>query len=138
VILLDTSVLSEAFRRHRREGPSATAIHLTRLIRNRVDKAVPGIVLQELLTGVPDPERFDALRKDIEALGIIPATGEDHALAAQFSTRCRARGVAATAVDCLIAAQTVRLHARLYTLDRDFARMAPVCDLSLYRPGPAQ
>jgi len=136
VILLDTPVLSEAFRRHRREGPSPTANQLTRLIRNRVDKAVPAIVMQELLTGVQGPARFDVLRRDIEALGVIPATCEDHALAAQLVTRCRARGVTATSVDCLIAAQAVGMHARLYTLDRDFDRIASVCGLSLYRPGP--
>ena len=134
MILLDTPVLSEAFRRPRREPPSSTAHHVGRLIRNREGVGVPGIVLQETITGIADPERFGRLRGDIEALGVIPATVEDHALAAQFVTRCAAKGVSASSVDCLIAAQTVRLKAQLYTLDRDFDRIAPLCGLSLYRP----
>jgi len=134
MILLDTTVLSEAFRRPMRDRPSLTARRLTRLIRTRVELAVPGIVFQEVLTGIPDPAQFDLVRRDLEALAVIPASRDDHSLAAQFVTRCRAKGVTATTVDCLIAAQTVWMHARLYTLDRDFDRIAPICDLSLYRP----
>jgi len=54
VIVLDTSALSVVFRRSRPDETAvpAPALVLKRLIAEDVPMAVPGIVLQELLSGV--------------------------------------------------------------------------------------
>jgi predicted nucleic acid-binding protein len=141
VILLDTNVLSEAYRRvPRGSPPSPTRAVLTRLISENHPLAVPGIVAQELLSGIRIPKQFDLVRGDLESFRLVLATVDDHVLAATIMNRCLEKGVAAKTVDCLITAQAVNHHARLYTNDTDFAWIAAHSELRLYRPvelGPA-
>ncbi|MGH9642057.1 MAG: PIN domain-containing protein [Terriglobales bacterium] len=45
----------------------------------------------------------------------------------------RARGISLTTMDTLIAAVALESGASVFTLDRDFSRMARVTSLALYR-----
>ena len=96
--------------------------------------AIPGIVLQELLSGVRTDEQFDRLLAVADGFPVLTAGRDDHVLAARVSNACRLGGVSATTIDCLIAAQTIVSRGKLLTLDRDFARMAPHCGLELFEP----
>lgn len=135
MILLDTNVLSEAYRRTPRgtEPPPARAI-LAKLISENRAIAVPGIVVQEVLSGIRAPRQFELVRGDLESFQVVLATADDHALAARIMNRCREKGVAAKTVDCLIAAQTVHKGGQLYTHDTDFDRIAAHSELRVYRP----
>ena len=74
MIVLDTSVLSAAFRRRRQSGAEARAVEaLRRLLSADAPLAVPGIVLQELLAGVRTEEQFVRLRTLLEPFPLILA-----------------------------------------------------------------
>lgn len=124
MIVVDTSVWSRAFRRRPSAPPDPVAGLLSRLIEAHERVVVPGIVLQELLSGVRDPSQGTRLAAAMAPFDVILATHEDHVLAASISNTCRARGVAVTTPDALIAASAARRQALLLTADHDFVRMA--------------
>jgi len=133
VILLDTSVLSAALRRRRRSaGELRAADSLAELIGNDVPVAIPGIVLQELLSGVGDEAQFARLADLTHPFPVIMAERKDHVAAARIANGCRRRGVSVSTIDCLTAALAVERGAALFTLDADFRRMAPYCGLTLF------
>jgi len=135
VIVLDTSVLSAAFRRRRQSGAEARAVEaLRRLLSADAPLAVPGIVLQELLAGVRTEEQFVRLRTLLEPFPLILAERHHHVRAARIANTCRRSGISTSTIDCLIAAIATEHDAPLFTLDRDFARIAPHCSLKLWTP----
>ena len=132
MILVDTSVLSLAFRRKTRPVQEpATVRALRRLIVENTPIAIPGIVLQELLSGVRMPDEFQRLQQILDGFPVLLAEHDHHVAAARIANECLHAGIAVSTVDCLIAAMTVETHARLLTSDRDFIRMAPHCGLRL-------
>lgn len=92
---------------------------------------VPGIVLQELLSGTRSAAQRRRLEKVLEGFEVLTASVDDHRLAATIRDDCRRSGVVVAAIDCLIAAQVIREGAHLLTLDRDFDRIAAVSTLRL-------
>lgn len=136
--MLDTSVLSVAFRRRRQAGREELAVRVLRqLIEDDHPLIVPGIVLQELLAGVRSEAQFARLVDLTEGFPLLIPDRSCHLRAASIANACRGAGVAAATVDCLIASQTISAKGELFTLDADFATMAPHCGLRLFRP-PAQ
>jgi predicted nucleic acid-binding protein len=135
VIVLDTSVLSGALGRKRtpERGAEAEAIStFKKLLRSKSRLAIPGIVLQEVLSHIPDRALFDRLRVRLQGFELLLAGVEEHALAAEIAGACLRGGVAAATVDCLIAATTIRAGGRLLTTDPDFRLIARHCDLELH------
>ncbi|MBK7585219.1 MAG: PIN domain-containing protein [Myxococcales bacterium] len=134
MIVLDTSVLSLAFRRRAagarvdpRVGALAALIEVGDLL------AVPGIVVQEVLSGVRAPAQFDRLAGLLAPLPVLLADRSHHVRAAQVANACRRRGVTVSVVDALIAAQTIEHRGRLFTADRDFEHIAQHSELRLFR-----
>jgi predicted nucleic acid-binding protein len=134
LIILDTTVLSLAFRRRHRGLPAAsdTRLELERMIEDDWPVLVPGIVLQELLSGIREAAEFERLRGVMEGFPVLTATITDHLAAASVANACRAKGVAASTIDCLIAAQAIGAGYSLFTLDEDFQRIATCCSLVLW------
>ena len=131
MIVVDTSVLSLAFRRRgstAAEPPVVTL--LRRMISDDVPLGIPGIVLQELLSGVRRDGDHDRLQRLLEGFPILLAERADH-IAATISSACRRHGIAASTVDCLIAAIAISREAPLLTIDRDFSRMVSYSGLRL-------
>ncbi len=60
------------------------------------------------------------------------ATQKTHIEAARIANMCRSKGIAISAVDCLIAALAIEHNAQLFTSDRDFVYMADHCALRLF------
>jgi len=133
VILLDTTILSLAYRRHHKVEPEPPAIEILRqMILDDVPLAVPGIVLQEVLSGVRTEAQFERLKRLLEAFPIMTAEPRHYVLAAKIANACRRKGVATSTVDCLIAALATSSDASLFTLDQDFVRMVPLCGMKLF------
>jgi predicted nucleic acid-binding protein len=72
MIVLDTSILSLAFRRRQRTEPEPYPVAaLRRMVVEDVPLAIPGIVLQELLSGVRSDRQFSRLRNLLEPFAIL-------------------------------------------------------------------
>lgn len=122
MILFDTSVLSRVFRR-RRPGPQEAGLALAFESLMKSDEALglPGIVLQEVLTGLPSEKQFRDMRARLEgAFTVITATTEHHVEAARLRNLCVSKGANVSGIDCLIAAITIAGNHQLFALDADF------------------
>jgi predicted nucleic acid-binding protein len=121
VIVVDTSVWSLSLRR-----PTGTGAppHAARLLRTLIEDGqpvwMPGIVKQELLSGIRHEAQFDRMLRVLEPFQNLIAIEADHVLAAKVANSCRANGVQVGAVDALIVAMTLRLNGILLTTDRDY------------------
>jgi predicted nucleic acid-binding protein len=134
VILLDTSVLSAALRR-RSPGPAESRVTeaLSNLLSTGERVGVPGLVLQELLSGIRETAQFDKIKAVIlHGYPIVLAEIQDHLLAAAIVNGCARKGVAISSVDGLLAAIAVNRKASLFTTDRDFARVSRLFPLRLF------
>lgn len=132
MIVVDTSIMSLVFRRKTGDRASTHIERMNHFIEEDAPLGIPGIVLQELLSGVKLPGQFEELAESVSGFTIMLAEERDHIRAAQINNVCRAQGVTSSATDCLIAAQTVRTNGKLYTLDDDFSRIAQHCSLELH------
>jgi predicted nucleic acid-binding protein len=136
VILADTNIWSAALRRsNRSRHEEAVAEELHRLIVDDLPVGLPGVVLQEVLSGVRFDLQFTRLQRALAGFPVFLAETEDYVEAAKVNNRCRSSGIATTLPDCLIAAQALRLDASLWSLDLDFEHMAKHCGVRLYGGG---
>ena len=122
MILFDTSILSRVFRR-RRLGPQERQLHaiFEALMQSDASLGLPGIVLQEVLSGLPSERAFRDLRaKLLGAFTILPASVDEHLEAARLKNLCISKGANVSGVDCLIAATAVAGGHELFTADDDF------------------
>jgi predicted nucleic acid-binding protein len=135
MILLDTSILSLAYRRkYPTEAAKPLAVKLLqRMIEDNEPLALPGIVLQEFLSGLREKNQFQQLQRMVESFPIILATQPHHLEAANIANICRHAGVITSATDCLIAAITIERQAQLFTTDQDFVHIASHCSLRLLK-----
>lgn len=132
MIIVDTSVWSQAFRRSKAGTPTHPAVALLKeLIEQEADLCVPGIVLQEVLSGVRHQAQFDRLRDVLHPFRVESANEEVHVRAAEVFNACKSAGVAATAIDCLIAATAERFHAKILAIDGDYLHIATVIPLEI-------
>lgn len=93
--------------------------------------ALTGIVVTEILQGLKrDVSRIEHYLSQWEILE--PRGFSTYREAASVFRAARAKGVAATTTDALIAAIASEHSATLFTLDKDFARIAGGIHLSLY------
>ncbi|MCH8974515.1 MAG: PIN domain-containing protein [Chloroflexi bacterium] len=139
-VLIDTSVWSLALRRRARQlSPSQVRVHREWAELVQEGRAVViGPVRQELLSGIPDGATFERLRERLQAFDDLPLTTGDYEEAARFNNRCRASGVAGSAVDLLICAAAARRDLAIFTADADFRRYARVLPVKLHEPRGVQ
>jgi predicted nucleic acid-binding protein len=133
-VLVDTPVWSLALRRKpvdlgRREATLTQ--QLAELIQDGRAQII-GVVRQELLSGIREPERFEKLRQYLRAFPEPMVDIRDYEEAAQMHNQCRARGVAGSTIDFLICAVARRRGWQVFSTDRDFERYAKVFPLKLY------
>jgi predicted nucleic acid-binding protein len=133
-LLVDTPVWSLALRRkHADLSPREERVTqaLAEVIRDGRAQLV-GVVRQELLSGIREEERFRKLRDYLRAFDDPPLETADHEQAAQMHNRCRARGIAGSAIDFLICAMASRRNWQIFTTDHDFERYGRVLGLKMY------
>jgi len=135
VILFDTSVLSRVFRR-KRSGAQDRRLQLAfeELMTSDAPLGLPGIVLQELLSGIRSQRQFTDLKsKLLDAFTVVPAGVQDHVEAARLRNACMSKGLNVSGVDCLIAACAIAGNHELFVLDDDFEAIAKHAPLRLCR-----
>jgi len=132
VIVIDTSVLSHAFHRRPVDVEPHKCVHaLEQLISDEAELAIPGVVFQELMSGIKSAKQSDLLEESLDGFPLILASRGTHKLAARLVNTCRANGVATSSLDALIAATSIECDAQLFTTDTDFERVQECSELSL-------
>jgi predicted nucleic acid-binding protein len=131
VILLDASILSLAYERRSGDEPPPVAA-LREMIRDNMTLAIPGIALQELLTGVVSESHTEQLKTHLSAFQILLATERHHADAAQLAQRCRTKHVDASAVEALIAAHALSAGGELFTVAENMEAVARAAGVRLF------
>lgn len=127
LILVDSSVWIDFFR----STPGAGGKELRRLIAEAEPLALTGMVIAEVLQGltrdVDTIERYLGMWELLEPRGF-----ETYREAASLFRHARARGLSLKTIDTLIAAIALEYGASVFTLDRDFSRIAHVTKLILH------
>lgn len=134
MVLVDTHVWSLALRR-KPEHLSQRERHLTETLAELIREGraqLLGPVRQELLSGIREEAQFRKLREYLRAFPEQSLEAEDYEEAAQMNNRCRARGIAGSAIDFLICAAAHRRNWMIFTTDRDFQNYASVLPLRLH------
>ena len=96
-----------------------------------------GNVLQELLDGLRNKQDFDRLKHILEPFPLVPLNRTTYVAAAELRQRCRAHGIQAGPIDCLIAAACIENGFPLLSADRDFTYIANHSDLVLLEDASA-
>lgn len=117
-VIVDTSVWSEYFRRNKPENSGNIQILRKLIFQGRA--VMPGIVKQELLSGIRENERFEKLLQILSGFDSLLADELDHILAARFFNLCRLKGIQGSFSDFLICAQASRSQMSILTSDKDF------------------
>jgi predicted nucleic acid-binding protein len=127
LILVDSSVWIDFLS----SSPSAAGAELRRMIADAEPFGLTGIVVTEVLQGLQrDVSRIEHYLSQWDMLE--PVGYETYREAAGIFRTARAKGVAVTTVDALIAAIALEHGATLFTLDKDFGRIAGMVRLLLY------
>ncbi len=134
MILVDTSVWIDFFS----SSPGRAGRELRRMIDEVEAFALTGVVVTEVLQGlrrdVNRIERYLSLWEMLEPRGFSTYCG-----ASAIARLARSRGFSLTTIDTLIAAIALEHQASLFSLDKDFSRIARITALRLHRlpePGP--
>jgi predicted nucleic acid-binding protein len=127
LILVDTSVWIDFFS----PVPRRAGKELHRMIADAEPFALAGVVVAEILQGltrdVSQIERYLSMWEILEPRGY--ATYRE---AAAIFRLGRARGISLSTIDTLIAAIALEHRAALFTLDKDFSRIARLTNLLLH------
>ncbi len=127
-VIADTSVWSIALMAGRNHD---TASKLRHMIVTGDQVFLLGILLQEILQGIRDDKMVEKVADELRAFDLLPLNREVYQSAAELQRRCRAKGVVAGTIDCLIAATAEHHDCFLLTRDRDFEFLAEQCELQL-------
>lgn len=131
-ILVDTSIWSLALRREATSFPQKET--LSHLISDGLVRII-GPIRQDLLSGIPDKEQFEALKSHLKYFPDTPILTEDYELAAAFFNTCRKNGIQGSHIDFLICAIGVTHNFEIYTTDNDFLNYREHLPIRLFRDG---
>ncbi len=127
MILVDTSVWIDFFS----PSPGRGGGELRRMIEEVEPFALTGVVVTEILQvlrrDVQRIERYLSLWEMLEPRGF-----STYREASMISRLARSKGISLTTIDTLIAAIALEHHASLFSLDKDFSRIARMTPLRLY------
>jgi len=131
VILVDSSVWVDFFS----SSPGRAGAELRRMIEDSEPFALTGVIVAEVLQGLTrDAAPIEQFLSQWDMLE--PRGFETYRKAAAIFRTARAKGVSLTTIDTLIAAIALEHRASLFTLDRDFSRIAALTGLVLYLKPP--
>jgi predicted nucleic acid-binding protein len=129
LILVDSSVWIDFFS----PLPGRAGKELRRMIAYAEPFAITGVVVSEILQGltrdVGQIEHFLSMWDILEPTGF-----STYREAAVIFRHARSKGTTLSTIDSLIAAIAIHHGAALFTLDKDFSRIARLTGLPLYRP----
>ena len=130
MVLVDTSVWIDFLAG--RENPAVAA--LIALLEAEEDIAYTGLILQELLQGVPEAEQA-VVENHFQPFIELTPVRSTHLLAARIYRDARKRGFTIrSSIDCLIAACAIEHDCAVLHNDRDYTVIARVAPLEVHLP----
>ena len=133
-VLVDTTIWSLALRRRRRTPTEQSLVDELAELVKELRAVLIGPIRQEVLSGIPDVQQFETVRRQLAAFDDLAIDTQDYEAAARLSNVCRTKGVQGSHVDFLICAVAMRHSASVFTTDRDFTRYAEQMNLRLHEP----
>lgn len=132
-ILVDTPIWSYALRSQNKEFQSEIDA-LTSLIRDQ-RAIIIGPIRQEILSGYSDFRRYRIIKEKLSYFENTPILDSDYELAAEFSNKCRKKGVQGSHIDFLICAVANRTDVPIFTTDNDFEHYTKIIPIKLFNKG---
>lgn len=127
MILVDSSVWIDFFG----SGPGRAGDELRRMIQDAEPFALTGVVVTEILQGLTrNASQIEHYLSQWEMLE--PRGYSTYREAAAIFRQGRSKGVSLTTIDALIAAIALEHGASVFTLDKDFTRIARLTRLPLH------
>jgi predicted nucleic acid-binding protein len=127
LILVDSSVWIDFFS----ASPGGAGRELRRMIEDVEPFGLTGVVVAEVLQGLTrDVNRIESFLSMWDLLE--PRGFSTYREASAISRLARSKGISLTTSDTLIAATALENQASLFSLDKDFSRIARITDLRLY------
>jgi predicted nucleic acid-binding protein len=128
LILVDSSVWIDFLNSNRRRAGD----ELERLIRSGAPLVLAGVIVTEVLQGLK--REVAEVARLLAGWPLIEAGGfPTYVVAAGIFRQARERGLTLSTVDALLASLAIEYQAALFTLDKDFERLA-FSGLRLHRP----
>jgi predicted nucleic acid-binding protein len=127
LILVDTSVWIDFFS----FSPGRAGSELRRLIDEVEPFALTGVVVTEILQGLT--RDISRIKRFLSMWDLLEPRGfSTYREASAISRLARSKGISLTTIDTLIAAIALEHRASLFTLDKDFSRVARITALRLH------
>jgi len=131
MVLIDTTVWIDFFAG--RELPHVAA--LERLIKNREDICICGIILTEVLQGIRERTDFRKTKELFKAMIFLPMPYAVFLYAAEIYRTLRRKGITIrNSVDCMIASVAIENGIMLLHNDRDFIPIEKHFGLNVLTP----
>ena len=129
-VLVDTSVWSLALRKNS-DLDNNIIKELNELI-HELRVVIIGPIRQELLSGIPDLNKYNLLKDKLRSLEDTPIETEHYELAAYLFNQCRKNGIQGSHIDFIICAVSIKNNLSIFTLDNDFEKFKKYIDIKLY------
>ena len=131
MILIDTSVLIDSFKGKRNKAVQK----FKDILLKGIPFGITDLVYQEILQGAKNESEFNILKEYLETQTFYePLAGiQSYEYAAKIYFGLRKKGITVrSTVDCLIAQIAIENELYLLHNDRDFIKIAKVCELKIY------
>ena len=132
MVIVDTCIWSLALRRTSSTNTAELRELQELLTEFRVQLLGP--IRQELLSGIRSDEQFEKLKSYLAAFKDLPVETSDYELAAEFSNKCRRRGIQGSTIDFLLCSVSSRHEMPIFTMDQDFQNYKKVLPIELHTP----
>lgn len=132
-VLVDTPIWSYALRSKNKEYQSEID-SLISLIRDQ-RAIIIGPIRQEILSGYSELRKFRIIKEKLSYFDNTPILDVDYELAAEFSNKCRIKGIQGSHIDFLICAVANRIDIPIFTNDKDFEHYQKIIPINLFETG---
>ena len=132
-VLVDTSVWSLSLRKRKLTGKEENTVSELKELIHELRVEMIGAIRQELLSGIPDNEKYEVLRDKLRAFDDLPLTRSDFERAAEFFNQCRKRGIQGSQIDFLICAVAHNNDLSIFTTDKDFYNYEKILAIRLHK-----
>lgn len=130
MVIVDSDVWSEAFRKKGRSGKSVTT--LRNLIANG-EVVMIGPIRQEILSGIKNFTQYEQIKNSLRAFPSHIIEGPIFEMAASCFNLCRSRGIQGSHTDFLICAFSIKWKISILSKDKDFVHYAKHIPIELYQ-----